>query len=65
MSVRSATLDQIRNVAAEQNKQLAPLSDDLSLLSCGLDSLRCAIVVSRLVCDSGIMGFPQYSGHFR
>ena len=35
-------------VAREQNKTLAPLSDDLGLLDTGLDSLCFAIIVARL-----------------
>jgi acyl carrier protein len=35
-------------VAQEQNKTLAPLSDDLGLLDTGLDSLCFAIIVARL-----------------
>jgi acyl carrier protein len=35
-------------VAQEQNKTLAPLSEDLGLLETGLDSLCFAIIVARL-----------------
>jgi len=35
-------------VASEQNRRLAPLSDDLVLLDSGLDSLCFAILVARL-----------------
>lgn len=48
MSNRSIILDEIRTVAAEQKKSLAPLTDDLALLDSGLDSLCFAILVSRL-----------------
>jgi acyl carrier protein len=48
MSTRSIILDEIRIVAAEQNKSLPPLTDDLGLLDSGLDSLCLAILVSRL-----------------
>jgi hypothetical protein len=48
MSTRSIILDEIRVVAAEQNKSLPPLTDDLGLLDSGLDSLCLAILVSRL-----------------
>ena len=48
MSTRSIILDEIRIVAAEQNKSLPPLMDDLGLLDSGLDSLCLAILVSRL-----------------
>jgi acyl carrier protein len=48
MSIRSVVLDEIRIVAAEQDKSLPPLTDDLGLLDSGLDSLCLAILVSRL-----------------
>lgn len=48
MSVRSEIISQLEQVAKEQNKELAPLSDDLVLLESGLDSLCFAIIVARL-----------------
>ena len=48
MSVRSEIIAQFRQVAEEQNKQLAPLDDDLRLLESGLDSLCFAVIVARL-----------------
>ena len=48
MSIRDLVLTEIRNVAAEQEKALPPLADDLPLLESGLDSLCFAILVSRL-----------------
>ena len=48
MSVRSEILDQFKQVAHEQDRQLATLSDELPLLDSGLDSLCFAIIVSRL-----------------
>ena len=48
MSVRSVILSQFESVAREQKQKLAPLSDDLELLNCGLDSLCFAIIVARL-----------------
>jgi acyl carrier protein len=48
MSTRTIILSQIQQVAAEQKKTLAPLTDDLSLLDSGLDSLCFAILVARL-----------------
>ncbi len=53
MSLRSLIEDQMRQVAAEQQKRLAPLSDDLVLLDSGLDSLCFAIVVARLEDELG------------
>ncbi len=48
MTVRSIVLNQITQVAAEQGKQLAPLTDELPLLDSGLDSLCLAVIVARL-----------------
>ena len=48
MSLRSAIISQFEQVAQEQDRKLAPLSDDLVLLESGLDSLCFAIVVARL-----------------
>ena len=48
MSIRDTILDEIRTVAAEQNKTLAPLTDDLPIGDMGLDSLCFAILVARL-----------------
>jgi hypothetical protein len=52
-SVRSAIVSQFERVAKEQNKELAPLSDDLMLLETGLDSLCFAIIVARLEDELG------------
>ena len=48
VSARSTILSQFEQVAREQNRKLAPLSDDLVLMDSGLDSLCFAIVVARL-----------------
>jgi acyl carrier protein len=48
MSIRSTVISTIEQVGAEQNKSLAPLTDDLVLLESGLDSLCFAIIVARL-----------------
>jgi acyl carrier protein len=48
MSVRPRIAAQFEQVAREQAKKLAPLSDDLVLLESGLDSLCFAIIVARL-----------------
>ena len=48
MSVRSTLVAQFEQVAREQAKKLAPLSDGLVLLDSGLDSLCFAIIVARL-----------------
>ena len=48
MSVRTSIVSQFEQVAKDQRKKLAPLSDDLVLLESGLDSLCFAILVARL-----------------
>ncbi len=48
MSIRNEIIEQFRRVAREQDKALAPLSDELALIDSGLDSLCFAIVVARL-----------------
>lgn len=58
MSVRPAIIAQFENVAREQSKKLAPLSDDLVLLESGLDSLCLALIVARL---EDALGFDPFS----
>ena len=48
MSVRTTILDEIRRIAAEQNKTLGSLDDDAPLTATGLDSLGFAVLVARL-----------------
>ncbi len=48
MTFRSEIETQFQQVAREQDKRLAPLTDNLSLLDSGLDSLCFAILVTRL-----------------
>src|SRR5207249_11624747 len=57
MSVRLSVISQVEQVAKEQKKKLAPLSDDLVLLDSGLDSLCFAIIVARLEAALGIDPF--------
>jgi len=59
MNVRSEITDQFTQVAQEQGISLAPLTDDLELLSSGLDSLCFAIVVARLEVQLGIDPFSS------
>ena len=71
-SVRSTIAAQFEQVAMEQKKILAPLSDDLVLLESGLDSLCFAIIVARLEDALGVdpfsaaedAGFPVTLGDF-
>jgi hypothetical protein len=55
--VRPFILEQIKTVAAQQKKQLAPLSDSLPLLESGLDSLCIAIIVANLDDELGLDPF--------
>jgi hypothetical protein len=48
MSVRPTITAQFEQVALEQKRKLARLSDDLKLLESGLDSLSFALIVARL-----------------
>lgn len=57
MNVRSEVVTQFKQVAQEQGKRLAPLTDDLELLNSGLDSLCLAILVIRLEDALGVDPF--------
>jgi acyl carrier protein len=57
MSIRSEVIAQFKQVADEQNRNLATLVDDLRLLDAGLDSLCLAIIVARLEDALGIDPF--------
>ena len=57
MTVRTEIVTQFKQVAQEQDKRLAPLTDNLELLNCGLDSLCFAILVSRLEDSLGVDPF--------
>jgi len=59
MDVRSEVTAQFKQVAKEQDKRLAPLTDNLSLLDSGLDSLCFAIVVARLENSLGVDPFSE------
>lgn len=72
MSIRSEVISQFQQVAEEQNRVLAPLSDELLLLESGLDSLCLAVIVARLedllgvdpFTNSGDAPFPVTFGDF-
>jgi acyl carrier protein len=57
MNARSEVIAQFTQVAREQKKPLAPLTDDLALTDSGLDSLCFAIVVVRLEAALGVDPF--------
>ncbi len=64
MSVRATVLSHFEQVAKEQRKSLAPLSDDLVLVDSGLDSLCLAIIVARLEDALGVDPFNAADGDF-
>ncbi len=53
MTIRSTITSHMQTIAQQQDKVLAPLTDDLLLLDCGLDSLCFAILVARLEDEVG------------
>jgi acyl carrier protein len=56
--IRTTVISQLEKVASEQNRKLAPVSDDMLLMNSGLDSLCFAIVVARL---EDALGFDPFS----
>ena len=57
MSVRSKIVALFEQIAVEQKRKLAPLTDELPLLESGLDSLSFAIAVARLEDEFGVDPF--------
>ena len=57
MLIKSTIIHEIKEVASEQGKSVALLSDDLVLLDSGLDSLCFAILVARLEDRLGVDPF--------
>ncbi len=57
MSVRETVALQFQQVANEQKRKLASLSDNLKLLDSGLDSLSFALIVARL---EDALGFDPF-----
>jgi hypothetical protein len=62
MSVRATIISQVQQIAQEQKRAIAPLSDDLPLLESGLDSLCFAILVARLEDAVGVDPFAEAEG---
>ena len=58
MSVKSAVIAEIQQIANDDKKSLPPLTDDLVLLDSGLDSLGIAILVARL---EETLGFDPFT----
>ena len=59
MSIGTDIAALFAEVAQEQHKTLAPLSDELGLLDTGLDSLCFAIIVARLEDRLGVDPFSS------
>jgi hypothetical protein len=59
MDIKTEIIAQFNQVAREQDKRLAPLTDNLALHDSGLDSLCFAIVVSRLENSLGLDPFSE------
>jgi hypothetical protein len=59
LSIRSAVISQIQQLAEENDKNLPPLTDDLVMLDSGLDSLGLAILVARLDETLGLDPFTE------
>ena len=57
MSLRPTITAQFEQVAVEQKRKLARLSDDLKLLESGLDSLSFALIVA---CLEDAVGFDPF-----
>lgn len=59
MTMRPKIMDLIIQIAEQQQKPLAPLTDELPLLESGLDSLCIAILVARLDDQFGLDPFSD------
>ena len=57
INVRDVIYDQIKTVARQNKKTLAPLTDKVMLLESGLDSLCVAILVANLEDELGVDPF--------
>ena len=59
MTMKLTIMSEMQQIAQEQEKELAPLSDDLVLLESGFDSLCFAVLVARLEDKLGIDPFTN------
>ena len=55
--MRARIVSLFEEVAREQQRKLAPLTDDLKLLQSGLDSLGFALIVARL---ENVLGYDPF-----
>lgn len=60
MYVKSTIMDMFKEVANQQSKTVAPISDELVLLNSGLDSLCFAIIVAKL---EDKLGYDPFSAN--
>ena len=59
MTVKLTIMSEMQKIAQEQEKALAPLSEDLVLLESGFDSLCFAVLVARLEDKLGLDPFTR------
>ena len=59
MTVRDTIISQFEQVAVEQHRKLARLSDEVKVLDSGLDSLSFALIVARLEDALGVDPFDS------
>jgi acyl carrier protein len=59
MTVKLTIMSEMQKIAQEQEKPLAPLSEDLVLLESGFDSLCFAVLVARLEDKLGLDPFSS------
>jgi acyl carrier protein len=70
MSIQLTIISEIKRIAEQYQKKLAPLSSDTMLMNSGLDSLCFAVLVTRLEDQLGVdpfstsedMNFPMTLG---
>jgi acyl carrier protein len=59
-TIKERIFSQIRQIAKERDKRILPrLTDDLTILESGLDSLELAILVARLEDELGVDPFSS------
>jgi acyl carrier protein len=72
MSIKLTVITEIEQIAEQQHKKLAPLTDESVLIDTGLDSLCFAVLVARLEDRLGVdpfsasddISFPVTLGDF-
>jgi acyl carrier protein len=57
MSIKSTVITEIKQIAEQHQKTLAPLTEDTALLNTGLDSLCFAVLLTRLEDRLGVDPF--------